>query len=71
MKEFTTCTVAPIWEFETISFALPIARSEEDRERFLEHLRDAKLAEVDALEKMMKKNPTTAQIRQWWKENHR
>ncbi len=60
-------------EFSTLIKAVMLGNENdvEERNKFLESMRDSRLAEVDTLERLAGISPRTSEIRAMWKENNR
>ncbi len=60
-------------EFSTLIKAVMLGNENdvEERNKFLESMRDSRLAEVDTLERLAGISPRTSEIRAMWKEERR
>ena len=60
-------------EFSTLIKAVMLGNENdvEERNKFLESMRDSRLAEVDTLERLAGISPRTSEIRAMWKEGIR
>ena len=60
-------------EFSTLIKAVMLGNENDmiERNRFLESMRDSRLAEVDTLERLAGISPRTSEIRAMWKEERR
>ena len=67
--EFVTITPVQRYSYENVSIL--ILPDPEERDEFLRKMRDALLAEVDAVERAIGIVPTTADIRRLWRAQNR
>ena len=60
-------------EFSTLINAVMLGNENDviERNKFLESMRDSRLAEVDTLERLAGISPRTSEIRAMWKEERR
>lgn len=58
-----TITMLPIWSEEIIASLIIGSVTEQQRNEFLSNLRNARLAEVDQIEKILEMEITTAEMR--------
>ena len=59
----------PTWTETMLVELCHIQSSKEVQITFLKRLRDARLSEVDAIERLLDMHPRTAEIRSQWREN--
>ena len=63
--------VLPIWTETMLVELCHIQSGPEVQIAFLKRLRDARLSEVDTIERMLDMHPRTAEIRSQWRENRK